>query len=573
MIRSALLFLLVCGCMQARLQVALKGAMERVSRTESVTGAGKAELTAARGEWEPFQVVLHGPAQEVRRATVEVTLLTGPAGKKLPVPTVLRGHYVKVSKSTPRAPLPAGEYMDALVPLDFPWQELPKAGEVNQPYWVDVFVPYATPPGEYKGEIRVLDESRVFLATRPLKMTVQDFDLPVVPSLRTSIMTGWRRIAEVHGFDPQQEPPEPELLALLEGYADLLARHRLSLDQLYTTYPDKDSGKLDEATVERALRKHLLHRHASTLSLPIFPEWPFADPLGKDRPAAMAYAAQWTRLLEKLRSGKRGYVIMGSLDEPNSAEAYAQVRRWGAFFNEVEAVHKVRLPLLVTEQPAPDDPWWGRLDSFVDIWVPHFSQVWEDLEGPKPTRDIARRLAAGDEVWCYPALAQIPAAWDEVHGNPKTLKESNPPVWCLDYPAMNFRVLAWLLPRHGLTGITYWDTLFASPEVDVWADAGTFKHPNGDVYNGDGSFIYPATTARHGRHEPVASVRLKWLREMAEDYDYLTLAREAGHEAAALKAAETFARGFGDWKDDMSALYAARAGLAKLLVKKGGAER
>jgi hypothetical protein len=567
--RLLLLFILAALPAQAELEVALVDAMTRVSRLEKISVSTSVSLRAARGEWEPLQMVVRGSAEEVKRAKIEATSLTDSEGVSIPAPTVLREHYVQVTQSTRRAPLPVGEYPDALVPINFPWQELPKADRVNQPYWIDVFVPFATKPGVYTGELRVVGAGRVLLATRQYEITVLPFDMPVIPRLRTSIMTGWRRIADVHGFS-QKEPLAPELLVLLNEYYDLLAKHRLSIDQTYPTYPDASSGKINPARVEAGMRKHLLHRHVSTLSLPIWPEWPFKDPLGKDRKAAMQYVGDWMKLMKKLRSESRGYVIMGDLDEPNDAQAYAKVRQWGGFFNEVEAVHKVRIPLLITEQPTPDDGWWGRLDGSVDIWVPHFSDVWQDMESPNGKRDIKRRLDAGDEVWCYAALVQIPKEWDEAHGEPEQLRSSNPPVWCLDYPAMNHRVLAWLMPRHGITGLTYWDTLFASPGVDVWENAGSFHHPSGGVYNGDGSYIYPATQKRHGANMPVASIRLKWLREMAEDYDYLMLAKDLGLEKEALALGESFARGFGDWDDDMSRLYEARRQLAELIIKKGG---
>jgi len=551
---------------QAEITLAQMDAMTRVSRTESVTST-QIELDAARGEWEALQVIISGTSEDLKGITLEATPLTGPEGKVIAAPTILREHYVKVTKSTPMSPLPAGDYADALVPQDFAWQELPNEKHVNQPFWVEVFVPYGTKAGVYKGDLGVKGGLRA-----PISLNVFDFDLPVVPRLRTSIMTVWRRIAEVHGFDRQKEPPSPELCALLDQYYDLLTQHRLSIDQTYPTYPDGATGMLDEARVEAGMRKHLLQRHAGTLGLPLWPEWPFADPLGKDRAAAMSYTAAWMKLMKKLRCESRGYVIMGDLDEPNDADGYAKVRRWGAFFNEVEAVHQVRVPLLITEQPTPDKLWWGRLEGAVDIWVPHFSQVWQDMEAPNGKRDIARRLKAGDEVWCYAALVQMPEDWEKLHGKPSQLTRANPPVWCLDYPAMNHRVPAWVMPRHGLTGLCYWDTLFVSPGVDVWADAGSFQHPDGDVYNGDGSYLYPATKKRHGVDMPVASIRLKWLREMAEDYDYLMLARDLGLVKEALALAATFARGFGDWDDDMGRLYTARRKLAELIVEKGGSE-
>jgi hypothetical protein len=570
LVRLGLLLAVALGFHHAQAQLSLSAvdAMTRVPRTGAAGGAATIHLQAARGEWEAFQVVITGPEKAVTACEVKGATLYGKSGLMVPSPRLFWERYVKVSQSTPRSPLPVGDYADALAPLTLSRPRAVGSGVVNQPVWVDVFVPYNTRPGTYKGTVAVrLGEAKFFL---PYTLEVWNFDLPVVPRLRTSIMTVWRRIAEVHGYDPRKEPPSPGLADLLDQYADLLARHRLSIDQIYPTFPNFKTGKIDAAAVEAAMRKHLLHRHAATLSLPIWPEWPYGDPLGADRAAALNYAATWARLLNSFRAASRGYIIMGDLDEPNDAEAYANVRRWGAFFNELEAVHKVRVPLLVTEQPTPDDDWWGRLDGSVDIWVPHFSKVWEDMEAPEGRRDIARRIAAGEEVWTYAALVQMPESWKQLHGNPPTLTESHPPVWALDYPAMNHRVIAWLLPRHGLTGIAYWDTLFASPGVDVWKDAGCFHHPDGDIYNGDGSYIYPATKRRHGVDAPVPSMRLKWLREMADDYDYLMLARDLGLEAEALQIGATFARGFGDWEDNMAKLYEARRELAKLILSKGG---
>jgi hypothetical protein len=344
------------------------------------------------------------------------------------------------------APLPAGDYADALVPLDMPAQELKGESVVNQPFWVDVFVPYTAASGAYAGEVRFkLADGSTLSADYTLK--VWDFDLPVVPKLRTSIMTTTRRVAEVHGLDYNHNAPSLTHLSLLNDYYDILAEHRLSIDQIYGSYPDPATGRLDEAKVERALRKHLLHRHASTLGLPIWPEWPFGDPLGKDRAASMSYVAQWMKLLAKIRCESRGYVIMGDLDEPNDAEAYETVRRWGAFFNEIEKKHGIRVPLLITEQPTPEKVGWGTLNGSVDIWVPHFSSVWKDMEWAGGGHDIARRRQAGDEVWAYAALVQMPDEWEQQHQMPKQLHTSFPPVWALDYPPMAHRVVGWLFSK------------------------------------------------------------------------------------------------------------------------------
>lgn len=564
--KTACLFLALANLAAAQpVKLSFCDGMTRISREGTPPTAQTHTLHAARGEWEPLQIIVTAtPAQLKNLEVVATGIAKRDSDVLLPAPQVLRAHYVRVSQSTPMAPLPPGDYPDALVPLDLPAQEMLGDKVVNQPFWVDVFVPYTAEAGAYTGEVRFkLGDGTTHTAAYTLK--VWDFDLPVVPKLRSSIMTTTRRIAEVHGLAYDGGVPSLTHLGLMNAYYDLLAEHRLSVDQIHGSYPDPDSGKLDEEKVERALRKHLLHRHASTIGLPIWPEWPFGDPLGKDREAAMSYVAQWMKLLAKIRCESRGYVIMGDLDEPNDAAAYEQVRRWGEFFNEIEKKHGMRVPLLITEQPTPEKAAWGSLHGLVDIWVPHFSDVWKDMEWAGGVRDIAARREAGDEVWAYAALVQMPNEWEEQHGRPKQLQASFPPVWALDYPPMAHRVIGWLFPKHGITGFAYWDTLYAAEGVDVWQDAGTFKAPDGAVYNGDGSFIYPATEQRHGRHAPVSSMRLKWLREAVEDYDYLMLAQQLGLEEETQRLVSSFARGFGDWDNNIGSLMEARQQLGAMI--------
>lgn len=539
--------------------------MTRVSREGTPPMAQTHAIHAARGEWEPLQIILSATPDQLKNVELLVTgIAKNDSDDLLPPPQVFREHYVRVSQSTPMAPLPPGDFPDALVPLDMPAQEISGSGFVNQPFWVDVFVPYTAAAGAYTGEVRFkFSDGTAAIASYALN--VWDFDLPVVPKLRTSIMTSMRRVAELHGLAYDGGTPSIAHLGLLNSYYDLLAEHRLSVDQIYGSFPDAGTGRLDEDKAEHALRKHLLHRHCSTVGLPMWPEWPFKDPLGKDREAAMSYVAQWMKLLGKIRCESRGYVIMGDLDEPNDAAAYEKVRLWGAFFNEVEKKHGIHVPLLITEQPTPEKAAWGSLNGAVDIWVPHFSEVWKDMEWVGGKHDIAARRQAGDEIWAYAALVQVPDAWEQQHGMPKKLAAGYPPVWAIDYPSMAHRVTGWLFPQHGITGFTYWATLHSEKGVDVWQHAGSFKSPDGTTYNGDGSYIYPATETRHGRNAPVASIRLKWLRETVEDYDYLMLARQLGLEDEARRLTSSFARGFGDWDNNPGALMDARQQIGILI--------
>ncbi|MBL9132282.1 MAG: DUF4091 domain-containing protein [Verrucomicrobiaceae bacterium] len=543
----------------------LADGMTRVARVEEAPEPRELTLHAARGEWEPLQAVLSATAPQLTRINVDAVTLTHESGVTLPSPQIFHEHYVRVTTSSPMAPLPPGEYPDALLPLDMPADPPSGEGNLNQPFWIDIFVPYGSPAGDYNGRVSftLADDTTL---TASFKFHVWNFDLPVVPRLRTSMMTTPRRVSQVHGIAYDGARISLEHAQLLNQYYDLLAENRLSIDQVHGALPEPD-GSLNEEKIERSLRRHLLHRHASTVSIPIWPDWPFKDPLEKDREAAMKHVATYAKILDKIHCAGRGYVIMGDLDEPSDADAYATVRRWGDFFNEVEKKHSVRVPLLITEQPTPEKTAWGSLHGSVDIWSVLFGYVWNDMEWAGGSHDIAFRRKQGDEIWAYAALVQMPDEWDKTHGNPHTLKHSHPPVWCTDFPPINHRIAPWLFLRHGITGFTYWDTLYYADDIDVWHEAGTFRVADDQIYNGDGLFIYPATKKNHGRDAPVASIRLKWLRESIDDYDYLMLARELGLDEQMRAIIETFARGFGDWDDNLPALLDARLQIARLIEK------
>ena len=60
-------------------------------------------------------------------------------------------------------------------------------------------------------------------------------------------------------------------------------------------------------------------------------------------------------------------------------------------------------------------------------------------------------------------------------------------------------------------------------------------------------------------------MRLKWLREAVEDYDYLMLARQLGLEDDAQRLASSFTKGFGEWDDKPGVLMEARLQLGALI--------
>ena len=97
------------------------------------------------------------------------------------------------------------------------------------------------------------------------------------------------------------------------------------------------------------------------------------------------------------------------------------------------------------------------------------------------------------------------------------------PSYMIDASAVRNRAMEWLSFRYRVTGELYYETALAFGG-DPWNDQWDFSG------NGDGTLFYPGTPARSaGRTDvPIASIRLKMLREGMEDYEYLRRLSDAG---------------------------------------------
>lgn len=536
------------------------------------------QIEAARGEWEPLQAVLRGDPGEMRELTLEVEAPVNAEGEKLEDWSLFRADYVRVPRSTEYAALPPGLYPDPLVavpggkPLVSP--EAGKgAGKVNQPVWIDFRIPEGARAGEYRGQVVLRGAGGAEAVRKPATVRVWDFVLPAMPSLKSAIGMDPRRVAKIH--DVEQGSRRFNLLC--REYEDLLADHRLSPDGFWGSLEAYDAERgiasLDRpglpglGTPREVFRHFFEEKRLRNGSIGFWPDWPLPDGLGKDRETALRLLAQFMEEFEAAGWANRIAVNCGYIDEPDSREDYEEVRRYGRFFNELERHYGVRLPMSVTEQPLPESRWWGNLHGFVDVYVCHMSAIWEDMHG-RNTRAIEARLREGDEIWMYPAMVQVPGGWMKGHGMPKTLAEGNPPAWILDFPAMNHRIFAWAAPLYGITGILYWDTVEWRDGIDPWERADTLQLGD-DLYNGDGLLIYPGFRDRVGFEGPVASVRLKWIREAMEDHGYLSLLQERGEGEWAKEQIRRVCRGIGDWDGDPARLFEVRRDLARRLEEGG----
>jgi hypothetical protein len=549
-------FLLQVPCARCEWQVWTLTETRHVRRDEAPGKEKKATLAAARNEWESFQILMRSgfPVQGIN---VEPGNLTGPRGAILPAARarLFRQHQLHITIPTYRhMGFIPGWYPDPLIPFQNPstGKPLAKARFVAVPFdlpanqthgfLADLFIPLGTPAGEYRGTYRVTAQEQQPVEV-PVALTVWDFDLPPVPTMKTALGSPAHQLRSYYQKRAQQgKEKAPAHWDTVEAQcSQLLSEHRINATPSKNLWPVAQSDGTFRIPKEQidAFRAFVDRYHLNALDIP-HPNNAVKDP-EKERTRLHAWLACWDRAIKELN---RPQVVFYTylLDEPNDPEAYRYVQKWGRIIREAHSLVKV----MVVEQPQTQDPSWGDLYGAVDIWCPLFC-LFE--AGP-----AAKRQALGETIWTYTALCQ---------------GEKMTPWWHTDFPLLHYRVPAWIAWRYRIRGLLYWGSLsFWDHVEDPWINPETYdlrKESKGPVYIGEGSIVYPGRPV--GYEGIASSLRLKALRDSIEDYEYLALLEQLGKAKDAEKVVLPLAGSWYRWDQDPAAFQKARARLAAMILR------
>ncbi len=534
---------------------------DRVLRDEPAGAGTSVSISAARNEWESFQILMRSDAP-VKGITLEAGDLKGPEG------AVLRGadarlyreHQLKLTAGTYRNKrFKPGYYPDPLIPFRHPTTgealgrarfaavpfDLP-AGQ-SHGFWVDVYVPPKSRPGQYQGiyHLRAEGGLRVDIA---VTLTVWDFALPRVSTLQTALGSPAARMRSYYRQRAKEgrekEPSDWDVPGT--QCAEMLSRHRINATPpvgSLAPVAQGDGSYLIPREQIRKLREFVDRYHVNAVQVPR-PTSVVKDP-DKQRDKLVAWLKSWSDAAAKLgRPHVTFYIYLK--DEPNDEEAYKFVQKWGRAIRRAKSVVKV----MVVEQTWTEkgksgaNSEWGDLHGAVDIWCPLFCLF-------KP-ESAAKRQALGETVWTYTALCQgsSPSPW-----------------WHIDYPLLHYRVPAWISWRYRIRGLLYWGGMSHWRGVDdSWSDPWTYGRPN-RVYNGEGTLVYPGRAVGYEGIAP--SLRLKALRDSIEDYEYLSILERKGLADEALKVITPLVNSWFEWEKDPAAYEKARARLAAMIVDDG----
>ncbi len=505
-----------------------------------------ARLGAAKNEFEAFQVVVTGPARGV---SASASTLQG-AGR------IDRVRLYRVDTIDVRNPSAldgaTGRWPDALVPdVDeiagekrnaFPFDVA--AGE-SRAIWVEIYVPKDARPGDYTGTITVTSAEGE--AKIPVQLVVWDFELPSTSSLRTTFGLSYGGIRSAHHTDGDAES------ALRARYATMGLDHRISLGGLADDGRNSDLGNLD-----RFYGPLLDGKAGTTLPGARLTTMKYVG----DRNSVDEHRA-WARHFRD--KGWFGQLFDYTCDEP------PLTCRWDEIPTRAKAAHDADpdFKTLVTTQvwDAQDN---GALSS-IDVLVPVVNWTW-DKPGSAVAGDQRARYddflkGHGKELWLYQSCMS--------HGCGGTVNMGNPsdgdryftgwPSYVIDASAVRNRAMEWITFAERATGELYWETTMAYGH-DAWSNQWDFSG------NGDGTLFYPGTPSRIGGQTdiPVASIRLKMIREGMEDYEYLKLLSDAGDPDLARSVARDLFPSASQTDVDPGKLLAAREQIAARILQLTG---
>jgi len=488
------------------------------ARADTVT------ISAAGGEYESFQVIIHAVAESLRNVRVEATDMRGGKGrigrKNVSVNPV---GYIETTVVSKHYPSRLGWWPDPLLELtDFP---VPR-GQV-QPVWVTVHVPRGTPAGWYRGQVRVRaggTGERVL----HVKLRVWGFDLPVRPNLKT--LTWVAPMDKFYGYEPGSERE----IETLKRYYDLLLQYHLGPGGNILTpagsitrpqdwllrYRPGPGGSMD---LSEYMIQYCMERGMNCFIMETIPNL--------KRRKLDNYSPEYKRgLVKKLSGFVMRFGPRGWLDGVAYVYNYDEVDRdhW-PLAKEMYRLVKSVSPKLRVIQCLNIPEGIKAMAGYADTWDVYVAQYEET--------GVEERKKAGDEVWlaicCYPSVR---------------------PNLFYEYPAIDARILGWMCWFTGASGFEYW-----SP--NNWRDnkstpglrGGWTAHTFLD-YNGDGCLVYPGPDGR-----PLASQRLANLRDGFEDYEYFHLLKELGGRAEIPPGVISSPT---HYTDDPALVYQARADVA-----------
>ncbi len=502
---------------------------------------GSLLISAAKNEKEPLEMALRSN-EDYSNVRIEVTKPVNSEGQKLDQVSVNLVGYVPIDYPSnyyekkvpywylkyPTEPIGSdgwsGFWPDPLLP----YKPFDLKANTTQPVWIEVSVPEGASAGDYTGQIKIYTGDTM-VKQLPWNVHVWNFTLPEMNSF-----------GALYDYRSVHKTPESEKVLvrndisgddLRNMYLPFMAKHRISSGEInpvpkvkyvdgsvaidFTEYDKAASFYFDE------LKNPFAYLPASLFYLfgwafppsDKFGEKPYPGDYpyeGADRSKLrpeykkayqLVLKTFWDHLKEK---GWAGRCILYLSDEPHEADnnngksndIRIQMKALCDMIHEVDP----KIPIYVST-------WWYRpeWEGYIDIWGLGFNGEG-DYGHYVTAEDIKHITRTGGRIWYT------------TDGN-----------FCTETPYLALeRLLPWFGYKYGAEAYEFWGVnwLTYNPYKYGWHSYIFESQAPGEESwkrypNGDGFIIYPGKPI--GYEGLIGSIRLKQVREGAEDYEYLSI--------------------------------------------------
>ncbi len=476
----------------------------QVLQSSPVQSKNSVTLSAAKGEWTDFQVVVNGASGGLSNVNVSVSDLTSSSGGTIPgsVMTLYREQYVPVPLIDG---ISAGNYPAWLIPFNDPATGADLHGTLdaapfsvasgqNQVVWVDLQVPSGTPEGTYTGTATVTSSQGS--ASVNVTLNVWNFSLPFPLTFKGegSLWNGTSKESVIQ-----------------------LLKHNVGIREL------PDLSWQDEMVTQYGLRtQNAGFWTGNSISNCLNGTAKMPSP-----PSAAAVANKRA----KYRSDLLVYGYFA--DEVGRCLSLSGFSDWIKSYAKALQDGGVT-PLLTI---SPDDR----------AWIPG-PYIWamsiDAFDGRFQSR-VDKALQAGQQMWSYHFITQYSAKV------PKFFGISEPPI--------HMRIQAGFMSQaiHA-TGLMFFT-------MDHWDGKSTSWTTLDNYYGGYGDGQVVADGSVVGVPFDVPGLGLKRFRDGSEDFEYVELLKKAGQESWAMEKVKSIVASATDWTKDMDALLAVRKELGDTL--------
>ncbi len=352
-----------------------------------------AQLKAARGEWECFQIVVTASEKPLRNLRIKTTPLATHLGEFVFPKNIqiYRENFVFVDKPSGNARVEKLWWPDALIPLDLQ-KEIVVAPHTSEVFWVAVFAPQDAAPGLYFGAMDVTADDEM---PRSLfvSLEVENIQMPA-PTMRGTVAVYYDVLRDWYAKNLDKPFDENSK----KQYYDFLLDYRINAYDLPVDWSSPDAAK------------YLRDPRVLSVRLP-----PLAE---KETLQTVLGVLRTNDALDKN--------FYYWIDEPTPQE-YSRVQETARELHALEP----QIKQCVTVHPN------DSLQGAVDIWCPNIGDFFG--LGHLDFSMLEAERKKGNETWWYTMV------------EPKYPY----PTWLLDDEAESIRSYGALMARYGISGFVY----------------------------------------------------------------------------------------------------------------------